>query len=272
MIEKPITDPIVTEIRTRQPVARALALLSWMVDSPADQWGVRDIARGTGLPPTTVHRLLLSLLDEGFVAFEPGTSRYVLGIEFLRVALKSAGKLTLAEAARPYLAQLSFAFDESAFLSVYDPHRRQAMFAAAVESTHPLRYVVRLYEWMSVRLGASGLAILAFLEEDERREILAADLSPDESSGRRLDDELAAIRARGYARTEGQRVPGAVGIAAPIFSHAGRVVGDVGLSIPAGRFADHDEASLANAVIDCGARITRELGGLVENASVTESR
>jgi DNA-binding IclR family transcriptional regulator len=267
MTDEPIADGE-GAVRTRQPIGRALTLLSWMVDSPDGQWGVRDLARGSFLPVTTVHRLLAALQEAGFVAFDASSGRYVLGIEFLRVALKSTGKLTIAQAAGPYLGGLSRAFDETAFLSVYDPSRREAMFVAAVESTHPLRYVVRLYDWMSVRLGASGLAILAFLPADERREILTA---PGGAEGEPVlpgfEQELAAIRARGYARTDGQRVPGAVGIAAPIFSQGGHVVGDVGLSIPAGRFAERDEAELARAVIDCGTRITHELGGLVAGAT-----
>jgi IclR family transcriptional regulator, acetate operon repressor len=249
----------------RQPLAKALTLLTAMVDSPENSWGVRELARLSGMSPPTVHRLLAALLEEGFVAFDGNAGRYALGIEFMRLALKSTSKLTLPEAVRPYLRELSESYDESAFLSVYDARRREAMFVASVESSHALRYVVRLYEWMPIRLGASGLAILAFLPEAEQREILSAGASRA-TAGEGLVDDLDAIRRAGFARTEGQRVPGAVGIAAPIFGSDGSVAGDVGLSVPVQRIASFDERELAADVVRCASRISHELGGLFPSA------
>jgi IclR family transcriptional regulator, acetate operon repressor len=254
----------------RQPLVRALKLLAAMVDAPEDEWGVRELARLSGMAPSTVHRLLVTLDDLNFVAFDPVSGRYSLGIEYLRLALKTASTLTIAEAGRPYLRSLSGAFDESAFLGLYNPRRHAMMFVAAAESKHELRYVVRLHEWMPIHIGASGLAILAFLSPEARADALAvAGLSAEELVG--LERRLELIRDVGFARSEGQRVPGAVGIAAPVFGARGGVIGDVGLSVPSQRIGSHDEQALASQVMACAARITHELGGLLrEDRGIAE--
>lgn len=259
---------VLAEPGARQPIAKATRLLAWMVDSSAEQWGVREIARGMGLSPTTTHRLLSSLVEEGFVTLDDASSRYELGAEFFRVALKSTARMTINRAAQPYLEELVATCDETAFLSAYDRRRRQAMFVASVESSQALRYVVRLYEWMPIPFGASGLAILAYLPDDERDAVFDDVLSHPEPALRRttLERELDVIRTKGYAQTRGQRVPGAVGIAAPIFASNGRVLGDVGLSIPEQRFPANDDGRLATSVMDCARAITAQLSSLVHTA------
>ncbi|MHB8672991.1 MAG: IclR family transcriptional regulator [Candidatus Limnocylindrales bacterium] len=253
-----------TSFAPRQPIAKAVGLISWMIDAPGHAWGVRDLARGTGLAPTTVHRLLAALIEVDFVSFDRESERYSLGVEFLRLTLKNSSKLGVARVANAHLVALSRAFDETAFLSIYDARRREAMFASAVESTNPLRFVVRLYEWLPVRQGASGLAILAFLSAGERDAILQSTDGERGSAARDdIERELSLIREDGYARTEGQRVPGAVGLAAPIFSAANQVVGDVGLSIPSQRYGGHDESALVAAVIGCARNVSRDLGAFL---------
>lgn len=259
MIDGPRSDSTAS---SRRPIAKAVQLLSWMVDSPAHHWGVRELARGVGLPPATVHRLLTTLLEEGFVELDGSSSRYELGPEFFRLALKLAGGLNINYIARPFLEDLSAMWDETVFLSTYDPRRRRAMFVDTVESSQQLRYVVPLYEWMPVPHAASGLAILAYLPADEVEEVLSEPDVQTQIDFPQLQQELERVRTRGYALTAGMRVPGAVGIAAPIFSHADRVVGDVGLSIPEQRFVEADREELARSVVLCADQISRQLGSL----------
>ena len=56
-----------------------------------------------------------------------------------------------------------------------------------------------------------------------------------------LEEEMARVRERGYAITTGQRIYGAVGIAAPIFGMGHRVLGDIGITVPEQRFHPDSE-------------------------------
>jgi DNA-binding IclR family transcriptional regulator len=254
-----------SEVVARNPVEKAMQLLRWMVDDGGSDWGVREIARGMKLAPSTVHRVLADLEEQQIVRSDPNTGRYQLGLEFFRLAWKGTRRFPLRQAALASLQWLVNQTNETGFLGVYDSGRREMIFAAAIESSHELRYVVTLDKWMPLYVGSSGLAILAFLPEHERGAVLASLRTLDGAmpSVSELSTILDDVRRKGYAKTIGQRVPGAVGIAAPVFGSGGTVVGDLGLSIPVLRFSEGDEERLALLARKAAAQVTHEIGGTV---------
>jgi DNA-binding IclR family transcriptional regulator len=94
---------------------------------------------------------------------------------------------------------------------------------------------VQLNQWLPIHWGASGLAILAFLPENEQRAIVDGGLLTAQTERTITDPptlhrELKKVRKRGYACSIGQRILGAVGISAPIWNSSGDVLGDVMLT------------------------------------------
>ena len=117
---------------TRDPVARAFAVLLWMVDAGGAAWGLREIAAGVAMHPSTLHRVLAHLQEGGQVRQDPETGRYSLGLAFLRLAWKAADHHSVREAALPWLKELVDATGETALLALYDPSRREMLLAATV--------------------------------------------------------------------------------------------------------------------------------------------
>lgn len=253
------------ERETRNPVARAVATLQWLVDAPGESWGLREIATGAGMHPSTLYRVLAHLQESGMIAQEAETGRYRLGLGFLRLAWKAADRDSVRAIALPALHTLVEATGETALLALYDPPRREMLLAATVDSPHPIRQIRQVGEWLPVTAGATGLAILASLPEAERRAILAAPLpalTPQTiTDPAAVARTLANIRAQGYALTRGERTPGAVGIAAPIFGAADRAIGSVGITLPEQRFQPDDERRHADAVIEAARAIIAQRSG-----------
>lgn len=253
--------------RQRDPVARAFRVLRRLAAEPAREWGLREIAKGTAMHPSTVHRTLGSLLAEGLVEQEPATARYRLGLEFQRLAWRTSSRESLRELALPALRRLEQETEETANLGVYGAARGQMMLIASVESRHAVRSVRPLYEWMPVHGGATGRALLAHLAETERSSILGARLpalterTPTDPGA--LERDLAEVRRRGYALSRGERVPGGVGVAAPVLGRGGRALAVVGITMPEQRFRARDERRLASLVKRAAAEIASALG-LVE--------
>jgi IclR family transcriptional regulator, acetate operon repressor len=146
------------------------------------------------------------------------------------------------------------------------------MFIDRVEALHPLRYVVDLHRWLPLHAGATGLAILAYLPEEERQRIYSAGLDALTPativSATDLEKELEQVRRRGYALSMNQRVQGAVGFAAPVFDSTGMVCGDVCVTLPeqrfqAGKFAD----SLAAMLMTAAAQVTDDLKAVAYRAA-----
>lgn len=265
MSETDTVDEEGNERETRNPVARAIATLQWLVDAPGTSWGLREIATGMGTHPSTLHRVLSHLQASGMIAQDAETGRYRLGLGFLRLAWKAADRDSARAVALPALHALVDATGETALLALYDPPRREMLLAATVDSPHPIRQIRQVGEWLPVTAGATGLAILASLPEAERRAILAAPLpalTPQTiTDPAAVARTLARIRGQGYALTHGERTPGAVGIAAPLFGAADRAIGSVGITLPEQRFQPEDERRHADAVIAAARAITEHLRG-----------
>lgn len=247
----------------RDPVTRAFAVLLWMADAPGSSWGLREIATSVGMPPSTLHRVLAHLQEGGLVQQDAATGRYSLGLGFLRLAWKAADRHPVRDVALPWMQQLVDATGETALLALYDPVRQEMLLAATIDSPHPIRQVRQVAEWLPVTAGATGRAILAFLPEAERRAILARPLVA--ITDRTVTDPallplvLERVRRQGYAVSTGERTPGAVGIAAPIYATDGRVVGSVGITLPEQRFGPDGERQQAAFVTEAARAIAKQL-------------
>jgi DNA-binding IclR family transcriptional regulator len=250
--------------RQRHPLARGIEILTLMVDSGRQAFGVRELGNLLGVSASTAHRLVGDLETLGMVSRTPA-GNYRLGMEFLRLAWTASARFPLREAAHDVLASLTQRSGESSFFGVYNEQRRQMMFAVSVESSHPLRYTVPQGVWLPVHAGASGLAILAFLPAEVQAEITrgALDALTERTlvDADRLAERLARIRRDGYAISHGERIEGAIAIAAPVTGPADAVLGDVGITIPENRFDAATTAELAALVRQSAQSLTRRFTG-----------
>jgi DNA-binding IclR family transcriptional regulator len=254
------------KVVSRTPALRVLKALTWIVQEQSQEVGVREIAAGLNVSPSTAHRLLSELVRADFVRHNGQTGRYSLSLEFLRLAHLTIAHLSLQQVALSHMRRLTDACNETSLLGVYDNMRHEMMFTAIIESSHPLRYSVDLNKWLPIHTGATGLAIMAFLREEEigliiERTRLAPLTSKSITERYKLEAELQKIRNRGYAITHGQRTPGAVGLAAPVFGGNGEVVGDICLTLPESRFDKANEARIAELLMACASEVTRAIGG-----------
>jgi DNA-binding IclR family transcriptional regulator len=257
----------------REPVRRALELLLLMAESPQESWGVRQLADAADHPVSSLHRTLSARVVADFVENEGG--RYRLGSEAERFAHMMNSRISLPQIAREYLEDLVADCNESVLLGVYDSSQRQMRFVTCIESSNPLRYVVPLNVWGPVHAGSSGCAILAFLSKEEQQVILSGPLealTPKTKTRRKLlAATLAKVKEDGYAISFGERIVGAVGIAAPIFDQSGAVCGDICVTIPEQRFTDAFGARVTGLVVRCAKEISARLGHDVASLSRRQS-
>jgi IclR family acetate operon transcriptional repressor len=250
--------------RQRYPLARGIEILTLMTDSGQPSYGVRELAGRLGVSASTAHRLLTDLEGLGMVTRAPAGS-YRLGMEFLRLAWTASSRFPLRDAASDVLTELAARTSESSFFGLYNEQRHQMMFAVSVESPHPLRYTVPQGVWLPLHAGASGLAILAFLPAEVQAEVARAGLDPLTErtlvDADQLAERLERIRRDGYAISHGERINGAIAIAAPVTGPAGSVIGDVGITVPESRFNAAASSELAGLVRRSADSLTRRFAG-----------
>lgn len=229
------------------------------------EWGVRDLARSSGIPRSAAHRILHEMAALGLLAPADEPGRFRVGADLARIGVLLAEHLDVRRVSRPILERAVAEIGETVVLALYDPVRRQFSAVDAVETSHPIRYLWEsLREWSDLHLGSSGKGILAFLAPHEQAAIL--DRLPDPTPGRRrltkarLRRELDAARRRGYVVSHGERFDGAVGVAAPIRDTRGRVVGDLIATWPDNRTSNAKETAAGATVRAAADELSRQLG------------
>ncbi|OPC84719.1 hypothetical protein B4N89_00630 [Embleya scabrispora] len=245
----------------------------YFCDAHRPDLGITEISEALGMSKAVVHRLLASLRTRGLVDLDPDTRRYRLGPGAMRLGLAYLDRLDVRVAAAPELHGLSADTGETATLSV-----RVGDTRVYVDQVTPHREVI-----MSVTLGApyplcvgaSSKALLAFLPEARDVRALARLLADGparagEGRGRaapaepgpavrRMTEELAEIRARGWARSSGERQAGAGSVAVPVFDHEGRPIAVISVCGPAERFSGVAEDCLAH-LLRAGRRLSECMG------------
>jgi DNA-binding IclR family transcriptional regulator len=75
-----------------------------------------------------------------------------------------------------------------------------------------------------------------------------------------MKEELFSIRSRGYATSVEETDPGACGVAAPVYDHAGRLTAGIGIVAPLARLTPEKMTEVANLVVKAGTDLSRMLG------------
>jgi IclR family acetate operon transcriptional repressor len=246
----------------REPAARAIDMLIWLADHTADTWGVRQVARELNTSPSTIYRIF-QIFESRDLVTKNEDGKYTPGLELFRICQVFSQRLSPVKIAQPHLERLAAACGETVLLAAYGARRGQMIVIDIIDAPHPLRWVVHRDQWNAIHSGATGLAILAFLPEEERQALYQKDLERFTErtivTAADLEAEVARIRARGYAYSRGQRSKGAVGFGAPLFDAAGDVFGDVCITIPEGRFDPAQEPKLGRLLVAAAADISADL-------------
>jgi DNA-binding IclR family transcriptional regulator len=249
--------------QTTGTVARAMLLLRALAEAD-DDVSVAALATGLGLPRPTVHRLVNLLCQQGIAEPRPD-GRYGIGPELARVAALVTKRRSLTELALPMLRAAVAQCGETCVLGVYLPAHAAMTFAAEVPSMHPLGYRIPIDTMIPVVWGASGLAILAHRPDAELDSVLArAEPSPTLGlpvpTRDELEARLAEVRKRGFAYSQGEKIPDSRGIAAPVRGASGLSVACLVLTIPRVRYRAAKLAQLGRLVIDQADRVSSLLG------------
>lgn len=198
-----------------QSVERAAELLELLADAGGES-ALSELAATTGLPLPTIHRLMRTLLQLGYVRQLP-SRRYALGPRLIRLG-EGAGRQLGADA-RPFLTEIAGELGESANLAMID--RDMVVYIAQASSAHSMRMFTEVGRRVYTHCTGVGKAVLAQLEDAAVREIVRRVGMPatTEHSITDLDAllaELAVIRERGYAIDDGEQEIGVRCYAVPV--------------------------------------------------------
>lgn len=220
-----------------QSIERAFALLEIM----ADQGGTASLshlAATAGLPLPTIHRLVRTLVDIGYVR-QDASRQYVLAPRLIRLGEASASMLSVW--ARPHLSRLVDDLGESANLAMLDGD--QIVYVAQVPSRHSMRMFTEVGRRVLPHCTAVGKALLANMPPQKVGEILQRTGMPGYTENTITDTKefaraLESIAGQGYAVDEGEQEVGVrcVAVAVAVADAPARLA--ISISGPATRMTD----------------------------------
>src|SRR2546421_271061 len=203
------------------------------------------------------------LVPRGYLA-QGRAGEYRLGRSAVDLGAAVPTANALMEAARPAVVDLMRRTGETVFLGTLSSDHTSIVFVDKVDSDHIIRYAGGVGDRRPLHATAIGKAILAFLPARERDGILKS-LSLSRHTDRTVTSlpalraSLEDVRKTGVCVTIEELVPGASGIAAPIFERHGRVAGGCAIGGPTDRVRPRLRA-LAAEVKAAAAILSARLG------------
>jgi DNA-binding IclR family transcriptional regulator len=247
--------------RTRS-VQRALSLLE-ILGSYSRSVGISELSSQVELPVSTVHRLLATLVDAGFVFQNSEDGKYQVGLRAFQVGRAYLHQTTLLDVARLAMRELSSKSGESVNLAVRDGN--YAVYVDQVESYQVLKLFTRTGSRVSLHCTGVGKVFLASFSRDEVEAYLSeTELVPRTpntiADPDTLRPHLENIRKRGYAIDDEEFEVGVRCVAAPIYDYRDEVVAALSVSGPAQRVTRSSVIQIAELVTEAANNISRQLG------------
>lgn len=220
-----------------------------------------ELAVACELSKSNAHRLLRTLEHCHYLRQDPESKAYEPTLRVWELGVRVFRRLDFRTVAADHLRRLADLTGESVHLSTLDDN--EVLYIDKVESRHAVRAFIGIGDRAPAYCTATGKAMLAFMpppavEEATRTMQRFTPLTPIDRT--RLDADLERIRVQGYAITGGEWRVGVVGIAAPIRSADGVVVGGVGIAGPEARMRQADFDTQLAAVLATAAAISKSLG------------
>jgi DNA-binding IclR family transcriptional regulator len=219
-----------------EAVERALALLQCF-RQPGEILTLAVLAQRSGFYKSTILRMAASLIYMKFLQRDP-RGHYLLGPELRRLGALSPAQVTLNDLVRPELQKLASFTRETASFYVRDDMDRICLYR--VNSSRSARHHLEEGSRHPLKSGAAGKVLWAF--------------DPCANDG-----TSAAIRARGWAVSKGERDPDLAAIAVPLLNESGELFGALTVSGLLTRFSPDEFKTYRKRLLDVAAALKPRL-------------
>ncbi|GGG61696.1 hypothetical protein GCM10011374_25980 [Kocuria dechangensis] len=236
---------------------RMTRLLAVLVAEPAGVHPGQSLARAIGANIATTHRLVATATSTG-LALTDGTTLHP-GPRLLHWAARLGPARDIGALTGHILRELAETTGETIGLAQLNPATGTAEMTTVINGVQPLHYGLASGVTIPLYAGAAGKAILAHCPLDTLEALELEPLTERTPVDRQaLVEDLQAIRDRGWATADGERIPDAYGLSAPYFID-GTIAGSITATVARFRVPDLDLDALAHTIQDAAHRITRLL-------------
>lgn len=240
-------------------IGRALRVLGAF--SPAHPaLTLSDLARRTGMPVSTVHRMVGELVAWGALERDD-EGCYRVGLRLWEIASLAPRGMALRERALPFLEDLSQVTRENVQLAVREG--TEVVFVERIAGSGAVPVLTRVGGRFALTATGVGLVLLAHAPAELQEDVLAAPVERftdhTVTDPKVLRGMLADVRTSGFSISDRQVTADSLSVAAPVHDARGIVVAAVSLVVHHGSTSPH---MLAPLVRTSARAISRAVAGL----------
>jgi len=200
-------------------VEQATKVLRYLSSSPGLKTNLKDICSNVGIHNSKGYAILNTLQKAGYVIRDDNTKLYSLGFGLISLGQKTLEGVHHREIAKPFLEELAKETHCTSLFGLIAAD--QLVIVGREDSDHDVGVTLRLGRTGPLTHSATGKAIVAFLPENEQRDLLTSkDLffhgEPHNLDREKLNRELKECRYRGYAEASGTVSPLITILASPV--------------------------------------------------------
>ena len=250
-------------------VKKALNVLEAFSDDRTEL-GVTQIAELLNSHKSSISRILMTLLAEGFVEKNPQTNKYRLGLKMVELGYRALKRFDLEELATPFLEELADKTNEIIHLAVLD--KNEIIYSDKRGKEQVLTVATRIGGRHPAYCSAMGKVLLAGLSQERLNEVLAIEplrrFTPTTiTQVTILRKELERVRKQGFAIDNEESFPGIRCVAAPVYDRNGKIVAALSVTAPRQRMGQERLKEIRELVVETARSISRRRG---MNAAETE--
>jgi IclR family acetate operon transcriptional repressor len=244
-------DPGADTCRASVPaLERALTLLECLAQSRSG-YSVSELSRRLSMPKSSVHVLLRTFEQRGYLHKQARGGRYRFGWKMVTLLRLAVDGVAISDEARPVLAGLCRSTGLTAHMGLLEGG--EIVIVERIEADTPNRVASWVGRRLQLSSTAVGKALIAHLpEEDVDAQLGRAPLTRvDErthSTLPQLRRELQGIRESGYALCDEEHDTGVRALGAPVLNANRHAVAAIGVVGSKAQIPDQRIAELASAV------------------------
>ena len=243
-------------------LARALRILELLTDHP-EGLTTSQIAALINIPRNSVFRITATLQEYGYLSRDEETRVFQLTQKLLTIGYAALGEETLVEKSLSVMRHLRNKYKETVPLGIL--HGSEGLVIEELQGLHSFRFVLEPGRRFHLHSAAPGKALLAFLPESEREQLLEK-IDFKKFNKRTITDKniyrktLKKIRECGYAIDHAEEIEGMHCVGAPILNRHGYPVAAIWLTGPSYRIREEDFDKIGTDVKKATMRISKSFG------------
>ena len=243
-------------------LVRGLQVLEYLSLHPNGR-GQSEIAAALNCPVSSVFRITMALVEQGYLERNPKNKIFRLTHKMLNIGQRILGENDLiAEAIEP-MRDLRDEVMDTVLIGVLN--KAEVVVLDQVLGHHMFKFAVNPGTRAHAHASAPGKAIVAFLPEREREALLKR-ISFTKFNGNTITTlagfrkELAKVANCGYAIDRGEEFSGIYCIGAPVFDRYGYPVAAIWVTGPEAHAAPADYSRIGERVKKCARQVSLKMG------------